>query len=370
MDNRKIIHIDMDAFYPSVEILDNPELQGLPVIVGGSPQSRGVVASASYEARKFGVRSAMACALAYKLCPQGIFLRPRMNRYREISQQIHAIFAQYTNQIEPISLDEAWLDVTENFQHIPSATWIAMKIKDQIKSEIQLCCSAGISYNKFLAKIASDEQKPDGVFVITPDSAQEFLLRMEVRKIPGVGKVTQQKLKSLGIEYGYQLSAKTEPFLVQHFGKAGSYLYHIIRGHDHRSVMPHRERKSISTENTFSEDYLYGETLLAELRQLTQDLIRRMQKKSFVTGKTMTLKVKFHDFQQITRSVTQAADYQTEEEIFRCAHEKLYSVCTQEFPNKAIRLLGAGISNFSKDEDSKELPLQLDFFDIFDMDNE
>jgi DNA polymerase-4 len=357
----------MDAFYPSVEILDNPKLRGLPVIVGGSPQSRGVVASASYEARKFGVRSAMACALAYKLCPQAIFIRGRLNRYKEISQQIHAIFAQYTNLIEPISLDEAWLDVTENFQHIPSATWIAMKIKEQIKSEIRLTCSAGISYNKFLAKIASDEQKPDGIFVITPDSAQEFLQRMEVRKIPGVGKVTQQKLKGLGVEYGYQLSAKTEQFLVQHFGKVGSYLYNIIRGHDPRPVMPHRERKSISTENTFSEDYLYGDILVAELRKLTQDLIQRMQKKSFVTGKTMTLKVKFHDFQLITRSVTQAGDYRTEEEIFHCAQERLYKVCTEEFPNKAIRLLGVGISNFSKDEAPEELPLQLDFFELLGM---
>ena len=367
MDNRKIIHIDMDAFYPSVEILDNPELRGLPVVVGGSPQSRGVVASASYEARKFGVRSAMACALAYKLCPQAIFVRGRMSRYKEISQQIHAIFAQYTDLIEPISLDEAWLDVTENFHHIPSATWLAMNIKEQIKSEVRLTCSAGISYNKFLAKIASDEQKPDGMFVITPDSAQEFLQRMEVRKIPGVGKVTQQKLKSLGVEYGYQLAAKTEQFLIQHFGKNGSYLYHIIRGKDYRPVISHRERKSISTENTFSEDYLYGEILLTKLRELTQDLIQRMQKQSFVTGKTLTLKVKFHDFQQITRSVTQADDYQSEEEIFRCAQEKLNSVCLHEFPNKAIRLLGVGVSNFSKDENTKELPLQLDFFDMFNM---
>ncbi|MCP4401168.1 MAG: DNA polymerase IV [bacterium] len=367
MDKRKIIHVDMDAFYPSVEILDNPELRGLPVIVGGSPQSRGVVASASYEARKFGVRSAMACALAYKLCPQAIFLRSHMSRYREISQQIHAIFAQYTDLIEPLSLDEAWLDVTENFHHIPSATWIAMKIKEQIESEVRLTCSAGISYNKFLAKIASDEQKPDGLFVITPDSAQEFLQRMEVRKIPGVGKVMQQKLKELGIQYGCQLFAKTEPFLVQHFGKVGSYLYHIIRGRDPRPVMSHRERKSISTENTFSEDYLYGEILLAELRKLTQDLIRRMQKKSFVTGKTMTLKVKFHDFRQITRSLTRAANYQTEEDIFHSAQEKLHSVCIQEFPNKAIRLLGIGISNFSKEDDEKALPLQLDFFEHFRM---
>ncbi|PIE33208.1 DNA polymerase IV [candidate division KSB3 bacterium] len=365
MEKRKIIHIDMDAFYPSVEILDNPELKGLPVIVGGRPNSRGVVASASYEARKFGVHSAMACVLAYKLCPHAIFLPTRISRYREISQQIHTIFSQYTDLIEPISLDEAWLDVTENFQQIPSATWIAQKIKRQIKTEVHLTCSAGISFNKFLAKIASDEQKPDGLFVITPETAPHFLQAMEVRKIPGVGKVTQSKLKKIGIEFGHQLHAQTELFLIEHFGKVGSYLYRMIRGHDPRPIMSHRERKSISVENTFSEDVLYGKELLAELRELTNDLIRRMQKKSCITGKTLTLKVKFYDFQQITRSVTQAHGYQNIEDIFICASEKLRSVCEDEFPNKPVRLLGVGVSNLSTETVSAKIePLQLDFFDL------
>ena len=346
MNTRKIIHIDMDAFYPSVEILDNPALKGLPLIVGGDPNSRGVVASASYEARKFGVRSAMACSMAKRLCPQALFLLPRMARYREVSLQIHAIFKQYTDLIEPISLDEAWLDVTENFQHIPSATWVARKIKEQIKTELYLTCSAGVSFNKFLAKIASDEQKPDGLFVITPQMAPQFLHDLEVRKIPGVGRVTQKKLKGLNIEYGYQLHEKSEIFLVEHFGKFGTYLFNIIRGHDPRLVVSHRECKSISIENTFATDLLYGESLLDELSRLCKGLVKRMGKKS-LSGKTMTLKVKFHDFQQITRSVTQEHDYKTGEDIFACAKEKLRSVCESEFPQKPIRLLGVGISNLA-----------------------
>jgi DNA polymerase-4 len=362
MDTRKIIHIDMDAFYPSVEILDNPELQGLPIVVGGSPQSRGVVASASYEARKFGVRSAMACAIAYKLCPQAIFLPSRMSRYREVSQHIHAIFEQYTDLIEPLSLDEAWLDVTENFPQIPSATWVAQDIKKQICTELHLTCSAGVSYNKFLAKIASDEQKPDGLFVITPQTAQQFLLRMEVRKIPGVGKVTQGKLQQLGIEYGAQLHEKSELFLVEHFGKMGIYLYRIIRGDDPRPVVSHRERKSVSVETTFDEDLRYGATLLEELRSLTQDLIKRMHRKTPISGKTLTLKVKFYDFQQITRSVTQHDDYQTFDEIFAGAQEKLQQVCDAD--HRPIRLLGVGISNLSGDDAQNSHGIQLDFFHL------
>ncbi|GAK56418.1 DNA polymerase IV 2 [Candidatus Vecturithrix granuli] len=363
---RKIIHIDMDAFYPSIEILDNPELKGKPVIVGGNPKSRGVVASATYEARKFGVRSAMACALAYKLCPQAIFIPTRMSRYAEVSQQIHAIFQQYTDLIEPISLDEAWLDVTENFYKIPSATWLAQQIKQQIREEVHLTCSAGVSFNKFLAKIASEEQKPDGLFVIPPEKAHDFLQRMEVRKIPGVGKVTQGKLKSLGIEYGFQLSQQSETFLIRHFGKMGTYLYHIIRGDDPRPVIAHREMKSLSVENTFATDLVYGPELLEELHQLVYDLGKRMQRKSPVSGKTLTLKVKFHDFQQITRSVTQTHFYQTLDEIFTCASEKLRLVCEQEFPAKPIRLLGVGISHFSPESGEEEKNIQLDFFDLFE----
>jgi DNA polymerase-4 len=361
MDTRKIIHIDMDAFYPSIEVLDNSALKGIALIVGGDPNGRGVVSSASYEARKFGVRSAMSCALAKKRCPHAIFLPPRIGRYREVSLQIHAIFQQYTDLIEPISLDEAWLDVTENFQHLPSATWIAEKIKAQIRTEVHLTCSAGVSFNKFLAKIASDEDKPDGLYVITPENAPKFLHDMAVRKIPGVGKVMQTKLKQLGIEYGSQLLERSEVMLVEHFGKMGTYLYNIIRGHDPRPVVSHRECKSISVENTFTVDLLYGQPLLEELRELCWGLITRLEKKS-LCGKTLTLKVKFYDFQQITRSVTQVQYYQTEQEIWACAHQKLQEVCESEFPDKPVRLLGVGISNFSREEQPNEEHRQLELF--------
>ncbi len=362
MNERKIIHIDMDAFYPSVEVLDHPELAGVALIVGGSPESRGVVSSASYEARKFGVRSAMACALAYKLCPHAVFLRPNMQRYREVSHRIHVIFQQYTDLIEPLSLDEAWLDVTENFQEIPSATWIAQRIKQQVREELHLTCSAGVSFNKFLAKIASDEDKPDGLFIITPQSAPEFLHNLAVRKIPGVGKVTQAKLKKLGIEYGHQLLEQPKHALVEHFGKMGSYLYAIIRGQDDRPVISDRECKSVSAENTFAADFVYGAELREELRQICADLMKRLGKKA-LSGKTLTLKIKFHDFQQITRSITQLQDFETETEIFAAAHEKLRNACTDEFPQKPIRLLGVGISNFSREEaEHIDKPQQLELF--------
>jgi DNA polymerase IV len=361
-DIRKIIHIDMDAFYAAVEVLDNPALKGRPLIVGGDPRSRGVVSSASYEARTFGVRSAMACSVASRLCPQAIFIRPRMERYREISQRIHAIFQRYTDCIEPISLDEAWLDVTENLLHSPSATWIAQEIKGQIRAELQLSCSAGVSYNKFLAKIASDEQKPDGLFVITPEAAPQFLYHLDVCKIPGVGRVTQKKLNELGIHFGYQLLARSELSLVQEFGKMGHSLFHIIRGHDPRPVVAQRECKSISVEETFATDLYYGSQLEQTLRGLCQDLAVRMRRKGR-TGKTLTVKIKFHDFQQITRRVTRLREYSTVEEMYTEGAEKLQTVCQSEFPDKAIRLLGVGISNFRHDkspERSRQLMLPFD----------
>lgn len=359
--HRKILHIDMDAFYPSVEVLDHPELAGVALIVGGDPNSRSVVSSASYEARKFGVHSAMPCSRAKRLCPHAIFLPPRMGRYHEVSVQIHQIFRQYTDLIEPISLDEAWLDVTENKRQIPSATWVARAIKAQIRAELHLTCSAGVSFNKFLAKIASDERKPDGLFVLTPELAPEFLAKMEVRKIPGVGKVTQARLKELGIEYGHQLLQQSETFLVEQFGKFGRYLYCIIRGQDDSPVVSERETKSISAENTFAVDYLYGDHLVQELREIVHDLGRRLDKYA-ITGKTLTLKVKFHDFRQITRSITQDQDFTTREMIFDAAHQKLKLVCQTEFPQKPIRLLGVGISNLTTPEGPPTIERQLELF--------
>ena len=261
-----------------------------------------------------------------------------------------------------LSLDEAWLDVTENFQQIPSATWIAQRIKQHVRTELRLTCSAGVSFNKFLAKIASDEDKPDGLFIITPQSAPEFLYNLAVRKIPGVGKVTQAKLKKLGIEYGHQLLEQPEHVLVEHFGKMGDSMYAIIRGHDDQPVVSRRECKSVSAENTFAADFLYGAELQEELRQICAELIKRLEKKS-LSGKTLTLKIKFHDFQQITRSITQFQDFQTEPEIFAAAHEKLCIACIDEFPHKPIRLLGVGISNFSRENtEATDKPRQLELF--------
>lgn len=356
---RKIIHIDMDAFYASVEIMDHPHLQGKSVIVGGSPDSRGVVCAASYEARKFGVHSAMACSRAHRLCPEAIFIRPRFERYKEISEKIHRVFRKYTDIIEPLSLDEAWLDVTENHINCPSATIIAQKIKQDIKEHVGLTASAGVSYNKFLAKIASDEDKPDGLFVIIPRKASCFLKNIPLKKIPGVGRVTAQKLRNIGIEYGDQLLKKSEEDLVRILGKLGKYLYSIIRGIDLRPVMVSRERKSVGIENTFSEDFLYGEEILKELGTLVNGLKNRLEK-SGKSGKTVTVKVKFSDFKQVTRSVTKEKCLEIDE-IAKIGYTKLYEICNREYPNKKLRLLGLSVSNFFEKE-TKIDHEQLDMF--------
>lgn len=361
---RKIIHVDMDAFYASVEMKDNPALRGKPVVVGGSPQSRSVVSAASYEARKFGVHSAMACSRAQRLCPNAIFVPPRFSRYKEISSRIHEVFRSYATEIEPVSLDEAWLDVTTNLIGCPSATIVAKKIKADIKETIGLTCSAGVSFNKFLSKVASDEDKPDGLFVITPENATEFLWNISVKKIPGVGRVTQARLRTLGIEKGYQLKAKSESYLMEHFGKFGEYLYHIIRGRDDRPVRSHRERKSVGAENTFSEDLDYGQQLFSELDSLLTELNRRYDKLE-KTARTISLKVKFADFHQITRSVTRQ-DIPVDQEFIRSAMaEKLNNVCNIEFKHRKIRLLGVALSGFEeKVTENGQDNIQLNLFDF------
>lgn len=362
-NKRKIIHVDMDAFYAAVEVLDNPSLKGLPLVVGGNPDSRSVVCSASYEARKFGIKSAMACSVAKRLCPDAVFVRPNMQRYREVSTHIHSIFNRYTNLVEALSLDEAWLDVTNNTTKIPSATWIAGEIKERIKSELNLTCSAGVSFNKFLAKIASDEKKPNGLFVITPGEADQFLHNMPVRKIPGVGKVTEKKLAVLNIKTGSQLRAKAESFLIGHFGKMGSHLFHIIRGNDSRQVKTDRERKSVSVEDTFETDLIFGKELIKQLNALVDRLMFRLDKNE-VVGKTLTLKVKFKDFYQITRSIT-ISDYMiTKETIFQYFYLKLKDVCKVEFQSKGIRLIGVGISNLQDINGKSNSHKQLDFFHL------
>jgi len=364
---RKIIHLDMDAFFASVEIKDNPRLAGLPVVVGGSPQSRGVVAAASYKAREYGIRSAMPCSQAQRLCSDTIFLPPRFERYKEISGVIHQIFRNYTDLIEPLSLDEAWLDVTSNFVNSPSATWVARLIKQEIKDQLGLTSSAGVSYNKFLAKIASDEKKPDGLFVITPENAPSFLETIPVRKIPGVGKITNKKLQLHGIEKGYQLLEKSEPYLIQRFGKLGGYLHQIIRGIDERSVQVSRERKSVGIETTFAVDQFHGDKLTQELMRLLEGLFQRL-KKTGKTGKTFHLKVKFEDFKQITRSITLNPHDIEEEAISRLAHQKLSEICFVEYPQKKIRLLGVSLSNFINEIEPDGDNVQLDIFQFLKSD--
>src|SRR3981081_3535115 len=265
--SRKIIHIDMDAFYASVEQRDNPELRGKPVAVGGA-EARGVVAAASYEARKFGVRSAMPSVIARRKCPDLIFMKPRFDVYKAVSLRIRQIFAEYTLIIEPLSLDEAYLDVTQNLKGIVSATWIAEEIRARIRSETQLTASAGVSYNKFLAKLASDHHKPDGLFVITPEMGPAFVESLPVRKFHGVGPATARKMEQLGIRTGLDLRAQTLEFLQQHFGKAGSYYYWVARGIDERPVRANRIRKSVGAENTFPADLFTYEAARDALREI------------------------------------------------------------------------------------------------------
>jgi len=310
---RKIIHIDMDAFYASVEQRDNPELRGKPVAVGGS-RERGVVAAASYEARKFGVHSAMPSVTAKRKCPDLIFVKPRFDAYQAISRQIREIFAAYTPIIEPLSLDEAYLDVTENPKGISSATQIAEEIRARIRAETELTASAGVSYNKFLAKLASDHRKPDGLFVITPKMGPEFVETLPVRKFHGVGPATAAKMGRLGIKTGLDLRAQTLAFLQQHFGKAGSYYYWAARGVDERPVRADRIRKSVGAENTFAADLFTYEAARDALRAIV-DKVWGYCEGSGLRGRTVTLKVKFANFQQITRSRTGQMQIRTRSEL-------------------------------------------------------
>lgn len=337
---RKIIHIDMDAFYASVEQRDNPELRGKPLAVGGSRQ-RGVVAAASYEARQFGVRSAMASSIALRKCPDLIFVKPRFDVYKAVSSQIRAIFAQFTNLIEPLSLDEAYLDVTDNLSSQTTATQLAQTIKEQIKRETGLTASAGVSYNKFLAKLASDYRKPDGLFVIKPHQGLAFVEVLKVGQFHGIGRVTAEKMNQLGIFTGLDLRQKTEAFLLDHFGKVGHHYYNIARAIDNRPVTPDRERKSVGSETTFERDL----TEYAELESELQPLITSVWnycKRTGVLGRTVTLKVKYADFQQITRSRTAFSVITDQSTLARISVDLLSSL----FPlQKGVRLLGVSLSS-------------------------
>lgn len=295
---RKIIHVDMDAFYASVEQRDNPELRGKPLAVG-SAAARGVVAAASYEARKFGVHSAMPSVTAARRCPELIFVKPRFEVYRAVSQQIWEIFAEYTPLIEPLSLDEAYLDVTENLKDMPIATEIALEIRAKIEAVTGLNASAGISYNKFLAKMASDLNKPNGQAVITPKNGAAFVEALAVRKFHGVGPATAEKMHKLGIETGADLKAQSLQFLSQHFGKSGPYFYGIARGIDDRQVRPDRVRKSVSAEDTFVQDIEDFDVAISELKPLADKVWSYCEAKG-ISGKTVTVKIKFSDFSQAT----------------------------------------------------------------------
>ncbi|QIP14551.1 DNA polymerase IV [Spirosoma aureum] len=339
-DNRKIIHIDMDAFYASVEQRDNADLQGKPVAVGGSRQ-RGVVAAASYEARQFGVRSAMASSIAIRKCPDLIFVKPRFDVYKAVSEQIRAIFAEYTPLIEPLSLDEAYLDVTHNLVDNPSATLIAQAIKARIKAVTGLTASAGVSYNKFLAKLASDYRKPDGLFVIKPNQGKSFVEQLEVGQFHGVGRVTAARMNELGIFTGLDLRQQREAFLVQHFGKAGLHYYSIAQAIDHRPVMPDRVRKSIGSETTFEQDLTDEVELYKSLAPLLESVWAYCEKTG-VQGRTVTLKVKYADFQQITRSRTILSLIRDPNQLKQISFDLLASLIPTP---KGIRLLGVSLSS-------------------------
>jgi DNA polymerase IV len=340
---RKIIHIDMDAFYASVEQRDNPGYKGKPIVVGGSPQGRGgVVAAASYEARKFGIHSAMPSKKAVLLCPEVIFIYPRFSAYKEVSARIREIFKRYTDLIEPLSLDEAFLDVTEDKQGIGSAIEIATRIRQAIYTELQLTASAGISINKFVAKIATDLKKPNGQTFIGPSQIESFMEKLAVEKFFGVGKVTARKMSALGLHTGADLKKLSEHQLMKHFGKSGRFFYQIVRGIDNRPVQPDRETKSVSAEDTFAHDLTTLEEMNEALETISEVVGKRLQRLS-LKGRTVTLKIKYHDFKQITRSHSFDKAVTTVEKLSEAAKQLLAGT---DLTDKKIRLLGVGLSNF------------------------
>ncbi len=351
---RKIIHIDMDAFYASVEQMDNPALRGKPVAVGGS-ENRGVVSAASYEARKFGVRSAISGVLAKKYCPEIIFVRPRFDRYKEISNKIHQIFHEYTDLVEPLSLDEAYLDVTQNKKGNPSASLLAQEIRMRILNEVGLTASAGISVNKFVAKIASDYNKPNGQKTVNPDEVLAFLEGLPIRKFYGVGKVTTEKMYQLGIFTGTDLKTKSLEFLEKHFGKSGAFYYKVVRGIHNSEVKSNRITKSVAAEHTFDVNLSSEIFMLEQLDKIAVSLERRLKKHN-ISGKTVTLKIKYSDFTQQTRSKTLPYFISDKSLIIETVEELLY----QERMKDSVRLLGISLSNLNTEE-KKAVVVQLKF---------
>ncbi len=353
-ETRKIIHIDMDAFFASVEQRDFPELRGKPVAVGGSA-ARGVVAAASYEARVFGVRSAMPSVTAARLCPDLIFVRHRFDVYKQVSQQIRDIFLDYTPLVEPLSLDEAYLDVTDHLEG-RTATKIAAQIRARIREATGLTASAGVSYNKFLAKLASDQNKPDGLCVITPDRGPDFVLALPVGKFHGVGPATAAKMQAMGIATGADLHAQDLDFLLRRFGKAGRYYWNIARGIDHRRVSPDRIRKSVGAENTYSADIMALDGALEALEPLAAKVWAAVARHD-LRGRTVTLKVKFADFQQITRARSLGHAVASQDELLSIARDLAAGVLPDP---RGARLLGMTLSGFEGPDDG---PAQLSLFD-------
>lgn len=358
---RKIIHVDMDAFFASVEQRDQPELKGKPLIVGGQPNSRGVVAACSYEARKFGIHSAMASSRAYRLCPQAIFVQPRFDAYKEVSNQIRDIFWRYASEVEPLSLDEAYLDVTYTEAFNGSATLIAKAIKQEILAETQLTASAGVSYNKFLAKIASDMDKPDGLYLIRPEQGQAFVSKLPIGKFHGIGPATETKMKNLGIHTGHDLRQKTLAELSQLFGKSGQYYFNIARAIDERPIRSQRIRKSLGKETTFAEDILSAPELTSILLGLAEQVLDCLNKHN-MQGRTVTVKVKYADFQQVTRA--QTLDHSIGFVDLKEWISKL--LARTEAGRKPVRLVGLSLSGFEGvvvDEGQAQLDLVLN--DVF-----
>jgi DNA polymerase-4 len=353
---RKIIHIDMDAFFASIEQRDQPELQGKPVAVGGAGK-RGVVAAASYEARKYGVFSAMPSSIALRKCPELIFVPHRFDVYRQVSRQIRDIFLEYTDLVEPLSLDEAYLDVTENKKGLKSATIIAREIKARIKETTQLTASAGVSINKFLAKVASDQDKPDGLFVITPKQAEAFVENLPIEKFFGIGKVTAEKLHQLGIMHGRDLKKISREELVSRFGKVGRYYFQISRAIDHREVNPNRIRKSLGAERTFEDDLLEEYEIHEQTSRILDILMERIEKAK-VKGKTITLKLKYNDFETVNRSHS-LQHYTSEKNEIELISLDLMN--KELPPKKGIRLIGLTLSNLNTQDNAATLQLTLDF---------
>jgi DNA polymerase IV len=351
---RKILHVDMDAFFASVEQRDNPELRGKPIVVGGRPEQRGAVAAASYEARKYGIHSAMPSRVAVQKCKHLIFVQGRFDAYRQVSRQIHAVFARFTDLIEPVSLDEAYLDVTENKIDEPSAQAIARQIKQQILAETQLTASAGVSYNKFLAKMASGLDKPDGLSLIHPRDADVFISQLAIEKFHGIGPATAAKMHELGIQSGTDLKERSEAELVKHFGKVGRHYYSIARGIDTREVNPNRIRKSIGAEKSFFPDLSDRVKITNELRAICDQVEHRLSAHN-QSGHTLTLKIKYADYHQITRSRTISDRITGVDVIYEIARELLEQNLE---PDRDVRLLGVAIAGLEGEENPGN-PLQM-----------